>query len=243
MVAAMRAADVFGAVAVGTTMEKSSLAISNGGALSTMAPEMTFRSTVGLHPHDAAAEGGAGIDHLRRLLEDSGESVVGVGECGLDYYYEHSPREIQLETFRDQIALAVEFDKTLVIHTRDAWEDTFAVLGDVELPERIILHCFTGGPEEAARCIELGAYLSFSGIVTFKTADALREAALASPIDRILVETDSPFLAPVPLRGKPNTSANVAIVGRFIADLRSEEETYFKAATWSNAHRAFALAP
>src|SRR5690606_24501866 len=119
-------------------------------------------------------------------------------------YYEHSPRAAQIPVFVEQIALAKAHDLALVIHTRDAWDDTFDVLAAEGMPERTVFHCFTGGPEEARRCLDLGAMLSFSGIITFKTAHDLRAAAAICPLDRILVETDAPYLAPAPHRGKPN---------------------------------------
>jgi TatD DNase family protein len=165
--------------------------------------------------------------------------VVGIGECGLDYYYEHSPRDVQMKAFAEQIALAHEHHLTLVIHTRDAWQDTFDVLDAEGMPPNTIIHCFTGGPDEARECLARGAYLSFSGIVTFKNAVELREAAVLCPDDRILVETDSPFLAPVPHRGRPNEPAHVGIVGTAIADLRGTDSQEFASITTANALRAF----
>ena len=165
--------------------------------------------------------------------------VVGIGECGLHYYYEHSPRDVQMRAFAEQIALAHQHDLTLVIHTRDAWQDTFDVLDTEGIPTNTIIHCFTGGPDEARQCLDRGAYLSFSGIVTFKNAVELREAAVLCPEDRILVETDSPFLAPVPHRGRPNEPAHVGIVGTAIADLRGANSQEFAAQTTANALRAF----
>lgn len=171
-------------------------------------------ATVGLHPHDAVL----GTDSIADLA--SSPRVVAIGECGLDYYYEHSPRERQLEEFAAQIALAKKHDLTLVIHTRDAWDDTFEVLDAEGIPERTVLHCFSGGAHEARQCLDRGAFLSFSGIVTFKNAADVREAAMLCPFDRLLIETDSPFLAPVPHRGRANEPAHVAVVGTAIADMR-----------------------
>lgn len=189
--------------------------------------------TVGLHPHDATQ----GVDSIVPFI--GRDRVVAIGECGLDYYYEHSPRDVQMRAFAEQIALAKQHDLTLVIHTRDAWEDTFEVLDAEGMPENTIIHCFTGGPAEARACLDRGAYLSFSGIVTFKNAAELREAAVLCPIDRILVETDSPFLAPVPHRGQPNEPAHVGIVGTAIADLRHHDVADFARSTTTNALRAF----
>ena len=172
-------------------------------------------ATVGLHPHDAKN----GLDGLAELIDDP--KVVGIGECGLDYYYEHSDRTAQREMFAAQIAWANERDLPLVIHTRSAWDDTFDVLDACGTPRRTIFHCFTGDVDEARKCVDRGAYLSFSGIVTFKNADDIRRAAAWCPSDRLLVETDAPFLAPVPHRGKPNTPALVPVVGASIAEVRS----------------------
>lgn len=195
-------------IVIGTDRETSEAAI----ALAAQHPDVW--ATVGLHPHDAK-HGTSSIADLA-----SSPRVVAIGECGLDYYYEHSPRDTQLKEFAEQIALAKQHDLTLVIHTRDAWTDTFDVLDAEGIPERTVLHCFTGGAEEARQCLDRGAFLSFSGIVTFKNASDVREAAMLCPLDRLLVETDSPFLSPVPHRGKPNEPAHVAVVGTAIADMR-----------------------
>ena len=190
-------------------------------------------ATVGLHPHDATQ----GVDSIVPFIDSP--RVVGIGECGLDYYYEHSPRDVQMRAFAEQIALAHQHNLTLVIHTRDAWQDTFDVLDAEGIPNNTIIHCFTGGPNEARECVNRGAYLSFSGIVTFKNAVELRDAAVQCTSDRILVETDSPFLAPVPHRGRPNEPAHVGIVGTAIADLRGIDAQEFAALTTANALQAF----
>jgi TatD DNase family protein len=192
-------------------------------------------ATAGVHPHEAVE----GIDGLGALL--ALPEVVGVGECGLDYYYEHSPRATQLEVFAAQISLAIAGNLTLVVHTRDAWDDTFAVLDEAGMPERTIIHCFSGGPDEARKCLDRGAYLSFSGIVTFKNAAPVREAAALCPLDRLLVETDAPYLAPVPHRGKPNQPAWVQFVGAAVADARGQSVSDIEKATWDNAEVAFLL--
>ena len=194
-------------------------------------------ATVGLHPHDAVN----GVDTIVDLLDTEG--IVAVGECGLDYYYDHSPRDVQQQVFAEQIALANARELPLVIHTRDAWDDTFAVLADVGVPARTVFHCFTGGPDEARRALDIGAHLSFSGIVTFKGAPEVQAAAALCPLDRMLVETDSPYLAPVPHRGKPNRPAWVAHVGQHIADLRDIAVAEVAAATTANARAVFALPP
>lgn len=195
-------------------------------------------ATVGLHPHDAVD----GVDSVAGLLGHP--KVIAVGECGLDYYYEHSPRETQKVAFAQQIQLAHQLQLPLIIHTRDAWTDTFDVLRAEGVPAQTIFHCFTGGASEAGVCLDLGAYLSFSGIVTFKTAVDLQQAAQLCPLERMLVETDSPYLAPLPHRGKPNQPAFVPLVGAFIAQLRQIPVADVAHATTATARLAFpALAP
>ena len=192
-------------------------------------------ATAGIHPHEAKD----GLDGLEGLLGEA--EVVAVGECGLDYHYDHSPREAQREVFAAQIALAHAHDLALVIHTREAWSDTFDILEAEGTPERTVFHCFSGGPEEALRCLELGAVLSFSGIVTFPSATDLQAAAVLCPLDRLLVETDSPYLAPIPHRGKPNHPAWVSVVGAAVAGLRGIAPEEVAEATWSTAERTYRL--
>ena len=192
-------------------------------------------ATVGLHPHDAKD----GLDGLEPLLAET--EVVAVGECGLDYHYDHSPRDVQREVFAAQIALAHAHDLALVIHTREAWDDTFAVLAAAGVPERTVFHCFSGGAAEAERCLDLGAHLSFSGIVTFPSAPDLRDAAAMCPLDRLLVETDAPFLAPVPHRGSRNRPALVAVVGAAVAEVKGVDPEVMADATWANASRVYGL--
>ncbi len=188
-------------------------------------------ATVGLHPHDAVN----GVDTIVDLLDTPG--IVAVGEAGLDYYYEHSERDIQKVAFAAQIQLAHERNLPLVIHTRDAWDDTFEILDAEGVPEHTIFHCFTGGPDEARQCLDRGAVLSFSGIVTFPSAADVQEAARLCPLDSMLVETDSPYLAPVPQRGKKNRPAWVPHVGQFIADLRDVPVSTIATQTATNTRR------
>jgi len=192
-------------------------------------------ATVGVHPHDATE----GVEGIIPLLGE--RKVVAVGECGLDYHYDHSPRDVQRRVFAEQIALALEQDLALVIHTREAWDDTFAILDSEGVPPRTVLHCFTGGPDEARRGLDIGAHLSFSGIVTFKGADDVRAAAALCPLDRMLVETDAPFLAPVPHRGQPNRPAWVKVVGEAIAAVTNVAASEIEGATWANTGRVFGL--
>ena len=217
-------------VTVGTDRERSADAV----AAAARHPGVVW-ATVGLHPHDARN----GLDGLVDLLGSPG--VVAVGECGLDYHYDHSPRDVQRRMFAEQIGLAHEHDLALVIHTREAWDDTFAVLDAEGVPPRTVFHCFTGGPAEASSCLERGGYLSFSGIVTFKTADDVRAAVASCPLDRALLETDSPYLAPVPHRGRPNRPALLPLVGTAVASAMGVPVETLATATWSNAARVYRL--
>ena len=164
-----------------------------------------------------------------------------MGECGFDYHYEHSPRGAQRLAFAAQVDLARRRGLTLVVHSRDAWDDTLDVLCAEGPPERTVLHCFTGGPAEARRCLDAGAYLSFSGIVTFKAADDVRAAAALCPLDRLLVETDAPFLAPVPHRGRENRPAWVAVVGAAVAEVKGMAPDALARASAAATRAAFAL--
>jgi TatD DNase family protein len=199
----------------------------------------TVAATVGLHPHEARH----GLDGLVELLDDPAhrDVLVAVGECGLDLYYEHSPKDVQRAMFAAQIGLANERGLPLVIHTRDAWAETFDVLDAEGVPERTVLHCFTGGPDEARACLDRGAHLSFSGIVTFKAAEDVRAAAALCPLDRVLVETDSPYLAPVPHRGKPNRPALVPLVGAAVAAAMGVDIEAVARASWDNASAVYGL--
>lgn len=177
-------------------------------------------ASVGVHPHeaDAAIADDASWDTLATLAAH--ERVVAIGECGLDYFYDHSDRPAQQQAFAEQLSIALRLGLPAVIHTRDAWDDTFEILDRVGVPPRSVLHCFTGGPDEMSACVERGLMISFSGIVTFKNAAPIRQAAALCPPDRLLVETDTPFLAPVPHRGRQNQPGFVPLVGAEVAALR-----------------------
>jgi len=226
------AAGVGRMVCVGTDERYSAAAVEVARAR----PDLVW-ATVGIHPHEATA----GVDGIVALID--APEVVAVGECGLDYHYDHSPRETQREVFSQQVALARDRDLALVIHTREAWDDTFEILAAQPGPERIVFHCFTGGATEARRALDIGAWLSFSGIVTFKTAADIREAAVLVPLDRILVETDAPYLTPVPHRGRPNEPAMVALVGAAVAAVREVPVAVVEDATWANTHHVFKPRP
>jgi TatD DNase family protein len=233
VVDAARAEGVEWLVCVGTDLATSGAAVAIAGR------RTDVLATVGLHPHDAVrlADEWEGLVALA-----STPGVVAVGECGLDHHYEHSPGPDQARAFRAQIGLAHALDRTLVIHTREAWEETFAILDDEGVPARTIFHCFTGGAAEARACLDRGAALSFSGIVTFKNADDVRAAAAITPSDRLLVETDSPYLAPVPYRGRPNRPGWVGAVGAGLAAARAESVRTVAEATRANAAALFGVA-
>jgi len=193
-------------------------------------------ATVGMHPHEAR-HGVASVADL--FAPATGPAPIAVGECGLDYHYDHSPREDQRVAFAEQIALANRLGLPLVIHTRAAWDDTFAILDAEGVPERTVFHCFTGGPDEARRCLERDAFVSFSGIVTFKGAPEVAAAVALVPFERLLVETDSPYLAPVPHRGRRNRPAWVTDVGARVAELRGVPVTEVRDHSAAAARAAF----
>ena len=221
------------AVGVDTMVNVGCDAATTAAAIELAALHEGVHATAGLHPHEAVH----GADSIAAYLDDP--NVVAVGECGLDYFYEHSPRDVQRAAFADQIEMACAKHLPLVIHTRDAWADTFDVLSGSSRPDRIVFHCFTGGAAEAARCLDLGAFLSFSGIVTFKAADDVRAAARLCPPDRLLAETDSPYLAPVPHRGRTNQPAYVTAVVERLAEVRGQTTENVRSATATAARLAF----
>jgi len=192
-------------------------------------------ATAGVHPHQASA----GVDGVEALLGE--DEVVAVGECGLDYHYDHSPRDVQRQVFSTQIGWAHRHRLPLVIHSRSAWADTFATLDEAGSPQRTVFHCFTGGVSEARGALDRGAWLSFSGIVTFPGADEVREAAALCPPDRLLIETDSPYLAPVPHRGRPNRPVWVTAVGAAVAALRGVAPEHIAELTTANAVAVYGL--
>jgi TatD DNase family protein len=196
-------------------------------------------ATVGVHPEHAPKATDADFHCIRDLLQHP--KVVAVGEIGLDYYWQPVHREEQHRAFICQLEIARAARKPISIHTRDAWEDTFALLEQHwdghELP--CVLHCFGGGPDIARRALDLGYYLSFAGVVTFPKAVAVQESAKMAPLDRILVETDAPYLAPVPRRGKRNEPSYVVHTARRIAELRGDAPDAFGAAVTANFRRVF----
>lgn len=204
--------------------------------------EHDVMASVGIHPHEADLHPDVQTETL--VARAAHPKVVGIGETGLDYYYDHSDRERQRQCFRAHIAAARETGLPLIVHTRDAEADTFAILteemGKGAFPA--LIHCFTGTRDFAEQVLELGLYVSISGIVTFKKATDLQETARAIPSERLLIETDSPFLAPVPHRGKTCEPAFVADTARFLAGLRGERVEALGEATSANFRRLFAKA-
>lgn len=187
----------------------------------TVAEEFGLPASAGLHPHEAKLWSAAIEDELRGFARDG--RVVAIGEIGLDFHYDHSPRDVQRDVLRRQIRLAREVGLPVIIHTREADDETAAILEEEQAGDcGGVIHCFTGGEELARRALRLGFYLSFSGIVAFPRAEVIQKVAKSVPLDRLLLETDAPFLAPPPHRGKRNEPAFVVEVARKVALLRAE---------------------
>ncbi|MDH3707544.1 MAG: TatD family hydrolase [Acidimicrobiia bacterium] len=227
VVADAAAAGVSRLLTVGTDLEHSRQAIAVAQR------HQSVWATVGVHPHDAHG----GLDGIVELLDEP--SVVAVGEAGLDFHYDHSPRAVQRSVFAAQIGLAHERGLPLVIHTREAWDETFTILDAEGVPERTVFHCFTGGPAEVEQALDRGAMVSVSGIVTFGSAQALRDAVARVPLDRVMVETDSPYLAPEPHRGRSNRPALVPVVGAAVADVMGHDVEVVARASTENARRFY----
>ena len=196
-------------------------------------------AVVGIHPHNAIEATDQVLDRLRSLAEQP--QVVGIGETGLDYFRDHSPRIRQQDAFRDHIRLARDLDKALVIHDRDAHEDVLDILEHVGAPQRTVFHCFSGDTELVQRCVERAWFMSFAGNVTFANAPALREAAMAAPMELVVIETDTPYLSPHPHRGQVNEPARVAVTAQALAELKGMTIEEFARITTENARRLFQL--
>ena len=198
-------------------------------------------ATIGVHPHEAKEIEAGWYDSFRSLARQP--KVVAYGEIGLDYHYDHSPRDIQRERFREQIRLARELALPLIIHTREAQEDTVTILREEGAADvGGVFHCFSGDAWLAKDALDLGFYLSFSGVLTFKNATMLREIATTVPLDRLMVETDCPYLAPVPYRGKRNEPAYVQYVAETLAEIRGNGSVESVArATVDNTKRIFRI--
>jgi TatD DNase family protein len=199
------------------------------------APEFAERhpflyATLGVHPHEAASATEETFARIRDLAQHP--KVIAIGEIGLDYHYDFSPRDVQRRVFGRQLEIAAEFHKPVVIHTREAWDDTLAQMPS--LPYGGIMHCFTGTVEQARQAVERGFHLGFGGVLTFPKAEELRAAARQTPDDRLLLETDCPYLAPVPYRGKRNEPAFVVETARRLAEVRGTSLEAVAALTTSN---------
>jgi len=209
-------------------------------AVTLAAQERDIYASVGIHPHDVArmtAETWNELDALARAPR-----VVGVGETGLDYYYDHSPRDDQRAAFRRFVALGRAARLPIICHIRDAHEEAAEILTSEQAADvGGVIHCFTGGVADARRYLDLGFHLSFSGILTFKNAAPIREAAVAAPLDRVMVETDAPYLAPIPHRGKRNEPSYVVKTLGLLAELRGIPFEEAAAATTANARRLFSI--
>jgi TatD DNase family protein len=203
-----------------------------------VAEELGQPASAGVHPHDAKLMTDATLDELRGLARE--KRIVAIGEIGLDFHYDHSPRDVQREVFRRQVRLAREVGLPVIIHTREADLETATLLEEEGAAEvGGVIHCFTGGHELADRALALGFCLSFSGIMAFPRAQVIQEVAAKAPLDRLLVETDAPFLAPPPHRGKRNEPAFVAEVAKKLAALRGATLEAVAEATQQNFRRLF----
>jgi TatD DNase family protein len=193
-------------------------------------------ATIGVHPHDASKATPETFDRLRRLAAHP--KVVALGEIGLDYHYDFSPRDIQRSVFVDQLAIAAGTRLPIVIHTREAWDDTMDILR-AHWHGPGVMHCFTGAPQQARQALDLGFHLAFGGVITFPKAGPTRESARATPLDRLLVETDCPYLAPIPHRGKRNEPAYLLDTVKYLADLRGADPAEISDATTRNFRALF----
>lgn len=238
VIEAARAAGVAGFLAIGTGDGPPDLEV----AVRLAAAYPDIWATVGVHPHDAAKAEDNTISELRRLCAH--RKVIGIGEIGLDYHYDFSPREVQRRVFVEQLALAEELKLPITIHTREAWDDTLDLLRAHWAPTGLhgIMHCFTGTRDQARACLDMGFYISMAGVVTFKKNDELREAAKIVPADRLLVETDAPYLTPEPHRKiRRNEPKYVIDTARLVAEIRGEEFADLARSTTANFRRLFGL--
>jgi TatD DNase family protein len=220
-------------ITVGTDLESSVAALQLAQRFDALV------AAAGVHPHSAGAFDDGDWPQLAALW--AAREVCAVGETGLDYHYDHSPRPRQRELFARHLEASGDVGLPLIIHVREAYDDAFAAIADSGLPSGGVLHCFTGGVAEAEKALELGLYVSFSGIATFPKAETIREAAQRVPADRLLVETDAPYLAPVPKRGKRNEPSFVVHTAQRVAEARGESYDALCAQTRENTRRLFGL--
>ena len=230
-----RGAGVRGMVTIGTDRESNQAVVE----MARRVPDVW--ATVGIHPHDAGDAGEADFAEMEKLARSEAK-VVGFGEMGLDFYRNLSPPEAQREVFRRQISIARELGKPLVIHCRDAHDETLAILAEERARDvGGVMHCFSGDVQIARRCLDLGLFISLAGPVTYKNARALPEVARFVPEDRLVVETDCPYLPPTPHRGKRNEPAYVALTAGFVAGLRGVSPDALGAAVTANASTLFGI--
>jgi TatD DNase family protein len=237
VLARARAAGVSAFICIGSGSDT----VSARQAVALAAEEADVWASVGVHPHDVAKMTDADWAELEGLAR--APRVVGIGETGLDYHYDHSPREVQRAAYERFVGLARAARRPVISHVRDAHDDAARILRDAGAPEvGGVIHCFTGGVADARKYLDLGHHLSFSGILTFKNATPIREAAAFAPLERILIETDAPFLAPIPHRGKRNEPAYITETLRVLAEVRGAAVADVEAATAENTRRLFGLA-
>jgi TatD DNase family protein len=232
VVARAEAAGLAAVITIGTTIASSEKAVEMA------ALHDRVYASAGVHPHEVKGIGAGDYDRLRVLART--EKVVAIGEIGLDFYYNHSSRELQFRHFADQLDLAIELDLPVIIHDREAHRETLEFLASRKGRLKGVLHCFSGDLEMAAKCIDLGFYISIAGPVTYKKSEMLQKVAADIPLDSMLVETDSPYLAPHPWRGKRNEPAFVVETARRIAEIRGMAMDELGAATEQNTRRLFA---
>jgi TatD DNase family protein len=196
--------------------------------------------SVGFHPHDASAMSDSLENKIRQLAQDE-DKVIAIGEIGLDYHYLYCPVEVQQRVFRQQLMLAEELNLPVVMHSREAEADTLNILKEIPVKSLGVAHSFTSSFEMARTLVEMGWYLGINGIVTFKNTEDLREVVRWLPLEKMLLETDSPFLTPVPFRGKPNKPAHIPVIATFISELRDISLQELAEQTNENAQRLFKL--
>jgi TatD DNase family protein len=226
----------------GCDLDSSEAALAAARVQAAQAGEASPRlfTTAGFHPHEAKLVAAGSLDRLRQMAQDP--LVVAIGEIGLDYHYDFSPREVQREVFRDQLALAAELEMPVVVHDREAHADTLAILREATAGRCVgVMHCYSGSAESAPEYLEMGFYLSIGGPLTFNNARRVVEVVERVPLDRLLLETDCPYLAPVPRRGERNEPANVALVAARVAEIKGLPVAEVERATTANAIRLFGL--
>jgi TatD DNase family protein len=233
LVARARAAGVDTLVNVGVDLASSAECVQTASAYDNV------WAVVGIHPHNAIEATEHVLERLSSLASHS--QVVGIGETGLDYFRDHSPRVRQQDAFRDQIRIARDHDKALVIHDRDAHGDVLDILDHVGAPARTVFHCFSGDAEMVRHCADRGWFISFAGNVTFSNAPVLREAAQATPLELMVIETDTPYLSPHPHRGQVNEPARLPVTAQLLAQLKDVSVEEFGRTTSDNAKRLFQL--